>query len=99
MGELGDKLPEEDKTKINSCIEQLRKSLESDDVDAIKSDTEALVQASHKMADLLYSQQAQQQEPSGSDSNNAEEPPKSDKTADDNDIVDADYEEVDDSKK
>ena len=99
MGELGDKLPEEDKTKITACIEQLRKSLESDDVDAIKSDTEALVQASHKMAEILYSQQAQQQETSESDSDNAKEPPKTDKTTDDNDIVDADYEEVDDSKK
>ena len=99
MEELGDKLPEEDKTKITACIDQLRKSLESDDVDAIKSDTEALVQASHKMAEILYSQQAQQQEPPGSDSDNAEEPPKTDKTPGDDDIVDADYEEVDDSKK
>ena len=68
-------------------------------MDAIKSDTEALVQASNKMAEIIYSQQAQQQEPSGSDSDNVEEPPKTDKTTDDNDIVDADYEEVDDSKK
>ena len=60
MGELGDKLPEEDKSKITACIDQLKKSLEQDDLEAIKSDTEALVQASHKMAELLYSQQAQQ---------------------------------------
>ena len=51
MGELGDKLPEEDKSKITACIDQLKKSLEQDDLEAIKSDTEALVQASHKMAD------------------------------------------------
>ncbi|MEC8187461.1 MAG: molecular chaperone DnaK, partial [SAR324 cluster bacterium] len=45
MGELGDKLPEEDKSKITACIDQLQKSLEQDDLEAIKSDTEALVQA------------------------------------------------------
>ena len=89
MGELGDKLPEEDKSKITACIDQLKKSLEQDDLDAIKSDTDALVQASHKMAELLYSQQAQQPTPEATDA----EPNKEDKSNDD-DIVDADYEEV-----
>ena len=35
--------------------------METDDMEAIKSDLEALTQASHKMAELLYSQQAEQQ--------------------------------------
>ena len=93
MGELGDKLPEEDKSKITACIDQLKKSLEQDDLEAIKSDTEALVQASHKMAELLYSQQAQQQPPEGGPEATDAEPNKEDKSNDD-DIVDADYEEV-----
>ena len=38
VSELGDKLPEEDKTKIEACTEQLKKSVESDDIEAIKSD-------------------------------------------------------------
>jgi len=61
ISDLGDKLPEEDKTKIEACSEQLKKSMETDDMEAIKSDLEALTQASHKMAELLYSQQAEQQ--------------------------------------
>jgi molecular chaperone DnaK len=93
MGELGDKLPEEDKSKITACIDQLKKSLEQDDLEAIKSDTEALVQASHKMAELLYSQQAQQTPPEGGPEASDAEPNKEDKSNDD-DIVDADYEEV-----
>ena len=93
MGELGDKLPEEDKSKITACIDQLKKSLEQDDLEAIKSDTEALVQASHKMAELLYSQQAQQPPPEGGPEATDAEPNKEDKSNDD-DIVDADYEEV-----
>mgnify|MGYP002524962542 CR=1 FL=1 len=56
VSELGEKLPEEDKTKIEACTEQLKKSVESDDIEAIKSDIEALSQASHKMAEMLYSQ-------------------------------------------
>ena len=94
VSELGEKLPEEDKTKIEACCEQLKKSVESDDVNAIKSDLEALTQASHKMAELLYSQQAEQQatdhEQGNEDNQDGEE--KSDK--DDEDIVDADFEEV-----
>ena len=93
MGELGDKLPDEDKSKITACIDQLKKSLEQDDLEAIKSDTEALVQASHKMAELLYSQQAQQPPPEGGPEATDAEPNKEDKSNDD-DIVDADYEEV-----
>ena len=93
MGELGDKLPEEDKSKITACIDQLKKSLEQDDLEAIKSDTEALVQASHKMAEQLYSQQAQQPPPEGGPEATDAEPNKDDKSSDD-DIVDADYEEV-----
>ena len=94
ISELGEKLPEEDKTKIEACSEQLKKSLETEDLDAIKSDLEALTQASHKMAELLYSQQAEQQtasaEQGNEDSQDGDE--KSDK--DDEDIVDADFEEV-----
>ena len=94
VSELGEKLPEEDKTKIEACSEQLKKSLETEDLDAIKSDLEALTQASHKMAELLYSQQAEQQtataEQGNEDSQDVDE--KSDK--DDEDIVDADFEEV-----
>ncbi len=93
MGELGDKLPEEDKSKISACIDQLKKSLEEDDLEAIKSDTEALVQASHKMAELLYSQQAQQP-PSEAGPEAADAEPQKDDKSNDDDIVDADYEEV-----
>ncbi len=94
VSELGDKLPEEEKTKIEACSEQLKKSLESDDIDAIKSDLEALTQASHKMAELLYSQQAEQQAGDSGDGN-ADAPKSEGKSGkDDEDIVDADFEEV-----
>ena len=92
--ELGEKLPEEDKTKIEACCEQLKKSIETDDVDAIKSDIEALTQASHKMAEILYSQQAEQQGGEAGDGS-GDTPASEEKSGkEDDDIVDADFEEV-----
>ena len=94
VDELGEKLPEEDKTKIEACCEQLKKSMETDDVDAIKSDIEALTQASHKMAEILYSQQAEQQGGEAGDGR-GDTPASEEKSGkEDDDIVDADFEEV-----
>jgi len=99
ISDLGDKLPEEDKTKIEACSEQLKKSMETDDMEAIKSDLEAMTQASHKMAELLYSQQAEQQG-DGSGEGSEDAPGNDEKSGkDDDDIVDADFEEVKKSDK
>ena len=94
MVELGDKLPEADKEKITAVSEQLRKSLEGDDPEAIRSDIEALTQASHKLAELLYSQASAN--PSGSDQpgDDQNQGGGSGSKQDDDNIVDADYEEV-----
>jgi len=95
ISELGDKLPEEDKTKIEACTEQLKKSVESDDIEAIKSDIEALSQASHKMAEMLYSQQQgtqESQDPGDGSDQQSDSEEKSGKEGED--IVDADFEEV-----
>ena len=95
VSELGDKLPEEDKTKIEACSEQLKKSVESDDIEAIKSDIEALSQASHKMAEMLYSQQQETQESQDPGDGNDQQPDGEEKPGkEDEDIVDADFEEV-----
>ena len=95
IGELGEKLPEEDKTKIEACCEQLKKSLEKDDADSIKSDIEALTQASHKMAELLYSQQAEEKGDTSKNGNEDSSPDGEEESKkDDEDIVDADFEEV-----
>ena len=95
VSELGDKLPEEDKTKIEACTEQLKKSVESDDIEAIKSDIEALSQASHKMAEMLYSQQQETQESQDPEDGSDQQSDGEEKSGkEDEDIVDADFEEV-----
>ena len=95
VNELGDKLPEEDKTKIEACTEQLKKSAESDDIEAIKSDIEALSQASHKMAEMLYSQQQETQESQDPGDESDQQRDVEEKSGkEDENIVDADFEEV-----
>ena len=93
LKEHGDKIPEEDKNKINNDIEELKKVKDGDDIEAIKSKTEVLVQSSLKMGEAIYKQNpqnAQQPNPSG-------EEPSSDKK--DEKVVDAEFEEVDENKK
>ncbi len=94
LKEHGDKVPEEDKNKINADIEELKKVKDSEDMDAIKAKTEALVQSSMKLGEAIYKQDpaagAPQPDPSG-------EEPSSDTK--DEKVVDAEFEEVDEDKK
>ena len=94
LKEHGDKVPEEDKNKIITDIEELKKIKDSDDMESIKTKTEALVQSSLKLGEAIYKQDPQagatQPDPSGDE-------PSSDKK--DEKVVDAEFEEVDDDKK
>jgi molecular chaperone DnaK len=63
--EMGDKVAAEDKGKAEQAIADLRKALESDEIQAIKDKTEALKQISFKIAEELYKQQAAQQQAGG----------------------------------
>jgi molecular chaperone DnaK len=58
--DMGDKVSAEDKSKANEAIAELRKALESGDIEAIKQKTEALKQASYKIAEEVYKQQGAQ---------------------------------------
>ena len=95
LKEHGDKVPESDKNKIEVDIEELKKVKDSDNLEAIKSKTEELVQSSLKLGEAIYKQSPQggapQPDPSGAE-------PSSDKKDDDK-VVDAEFEEVDENKK
>lgn len=91
LKEHGDKVDEETKKSIQAAVEDLKKAKESDNLDEIKQKVEALSQASHKLAEVMYQQSAQEgqaQENTGS----AEDGQKT--SQDDEDVVDADFEEV-----
>jgi molecular chaperone DnaK len=99
LKELGDKVDAATKSKVESAMEALKKSIEGDNVDEIKRLTEELTQSSHKLAEAMY-QQASQENPSaagagaGPDAGTQE----SAGTAADDDVVDADFEEVKEEK-
>ncbi len=58
LQEYGDKVSESDRNTIESAIQKLKESLKVEDVDAIKTDTDALLHASHKLAEIMYAQAA-----------------------------------------
>ena len=82
---------DETKKKVESEIENVKSVMKGDDVDAIKTATEALTAASHKLAELMYAQAAQEN-PDGEGGGGAEN--QSSEKEKDDDVVDADYEEV-----
>lgn len=89
VNDLGDKVPVEEKAKIDSAREELKKALEGDDIDAIKAKTQALSQALHELSAKIYQAQAEQQQAEAGASASGDE------KKDDN-VVDADYEVHDD---
>ncbi|MDR1353844.1 MAG: molecular chaperone DnaK [Treponema sp.] len=58
--DLGDKVSAADKAKAEEAMADLKRALEGGDVQAIKDKTEALKQASYKIAEEIYKQQAAQ---------------------------------------
>jgi molecular chaperone DnaK len=89
LKDYGDKVSAEDKTAIETAVTDLKGVLEGDDAEAIKEKTNALAEASMKLGEAMYkaSQAEAEAKAAGGD-----------KPADD-DVVDADFEEVKDDKK
>jgi molecular chaperone DnaK len=69
LAELGDQVDSSSKERIEQAIKDVREALGSDDVERIKSRTEALQQAFHRVSEQMY-QQAAQAQPSGDGAGN-----------------------------
>ncbi|MCG6972568.1 MAG: molecular chaperone DnaK [Desulfobacterales bacterium] len=97
--DLGDKIDAGTKSKVEAAIEPLKKAMEGDDADEIRRLSEELTQASHKLAEAMYQQASQndaQQHAHAGASGNQE----AGSSGPDEDVVDADFEEVkEDDKK
>jgi molecular chaperone DnaK len=93
LTDLGDQVEAEDKTNIETAIATLKTALEGTDKDDIAAKTEALTEASGKLAEKAYAANADGAEPV--DANATAEPSAN---AND-DVVDAEFEEVKDDKK
>ncbi|NIA04894.1 MAG: molecular chaperone DnaK [Proteobacteria bacterium] len=97
LSELGDKVDAATKSSVEQEIANLKKVLEGEDTEAIKSATESLTQASHKLAELIYSQANQGGESGGAGNagpGSAGEGGSGGSGKGDDDVVDADFEEV-----
>ncbi len=95
LAELGDKVDAETRGNVEKEIDNLKKALEGEDLATIKAATEALTQASHKLAELMYAQaKGQQGGDAGAGAAGAGNAGGAKKGKDDDDVVDADFEEV-----
>ncbi|WP_291686342.1 molecular chaperone DnaK [Bradyrhizobium sp.] len=84
LAEHGSKIPETDRRAIEDAVGDLKEALKGDDADAIKAKTDTLAQVSMKLGEAMYKQQAE--------SDAAKDAAK------DDDVVDAEFTEVDDDK-
>jgi len=95
--DLGDKVDSETKSKVEDAISPLKKAMEGEDTTEIKRLSEELTQISHKLAEAMYKQASQEAGPQpGADQANTDQSAGS---APDDDVVDADFEEVKEDKK
>ncbi len=91
ISELGDGVSDGDKSAVESAISELEESIKNDaDIDEIRSKTEALTNASHSIAEAAYRKSAEQ--------GSAEAPESNSDSGEDDNVVDADFEEVKEDK-
>ena len=87
LADLGDKVPADEKSEVEAAIAEAKKALEGTDIEAIKAAGEKLTAASQKLAQIVYSN-TEEQTAAGAGAGSAAG----------DDVVDADYEVVDDDK-
>jgi molecular chaperone DnaK len=87
LGEYGDKISADEKSAIEAALAAAEEALKGNDKDDIEAKTKALAEASHKLAEKMYAEQQPGQAAGGEQ-----------KPEDDN-VVDAEFEEVKDEKK
>ncbi len=93
LKEHGSKISDAEKKSIEDASNSLKESLKSEDVEDIKKKTETLVQASMKLGEAIYKSQQSTKPDSGKDDG------KDEKEKKDDNVVDADFEEVKDENK
>jgi molecular chaperone DnaK len=107
LKEYGDKIADDEKKKVQAAVDELKKKIEGGNVEDIKAGIEAVNQASHKIAEMMYQEAAKQQQAAGGQTGGpqtagAEEAAGAGQTEtgkdEKEDIVDADFEVVDDDK-
>ncbi len=94
MTAMGEKISDEEKSKIEDAIKELEEAAKGDDVEAIKSKTQALAEASHHLAEEMYKQASPEE---AVDEASTSTTGDSGKSTEEN-VVDAEFEEVKDDE-
>lgn len=89
LKEVEDKIDASQKDKVNAELESLKKALEADDLEGMKKGIEAVTAVFHEISQKMYENVSQQEAPAGEQTQS---------TADEN-VVDAEFEEVEDDDK
>jgi molecular chaperone DnaK len=102
LTEAGDKVADDDKAMVETAIAELKTANEGEDVDDIRAKSEALAQVAMKIGEALYKESAEAEAAAGAEG--AESPDDAGNGNDgggaaEDEVVDADFEEVDDDKK
>lgn len=95
LKEHGDKIPVSDKEAVEKDIAALKEALTSEDAERISKQTEALMQSSMKIGEVIYKAEQEKAAASGG----ADSGSDATSGGDDGKVVDATYEEVDKDKK
>ncbi len=95
LKDYGDKLDAAEKATIEAAIKDAEEALKSDDKAAIEGKTQALAEASHKLAEKMYSQQQASAEGAGASQAGAK---PGGRKGEEGDVVDAEFEEVKEKK-
>jgi molecular chaperone DnaK len=93
LSEHGSKVGDAERTAIENAIADLKEALKGDDASAVQAKTNALAQASMKLGEAMYKQQQEAQGAPGTGDDGAASGEKKE------DVVDAEFTEVDDDKK
>jgi molecular chaperone DnaK len=94
--EFGDKVDAAEKTKIEEAITKTKKALEGDDIEAIKKAQDELMTVSHKLAEAMYAKTSGDQGGPGADAGTQQQAGDQQQASSkkNDDVVDADFEEV-----
>jgi len=91
LRELGDKVDAAEKSNIESALNEVKEALKGNDTQRIKTTMDSLIQASHRLAEQVYAQTA------GGPGGPAPDG-QSDGSGQDEEVIEADYEVVDEDK-
>jgi molecular chaperone DnaK len=99
LSDLGDKVDQATKTDIEDHIKKLREAMEGTDVEAIKSRSDELMRASHKVAETMYAQAGAAGAGAGAGAEAAGAGAEEQAQKPEEDVVEAEFEEVKDEAK